>query len=496
MVRAVTSPVCSVVHCVPCCMLRAVLHAVCSVQRQRPADEEDELSEVEPDAVPPEVREWLASTFTRQLSGGRRKNDEKPKFRSVANAIRAGIFVERIYRRLCSATFLQLPPEVSKVLKRVDCWDFDVFLLQETSNNTPLRCMSYELLNRYGLLHKFKVPPASLEAFLQQMEAGYNKFKNPYHNNVHAADVLQTMHYMLSQTGLMNWLTDIEILATLVAAMIHDYEHTGTTNNFHVMSGSDTALLYNDRAVLENHHISAAFRLLQEEGNNLVVNLSREEYREFRGLVIEMVLATDMSSHFQQIKAMKSMLLSDTSLDKSKALSLVLHCCDISHPSKDWSVHQRWTSQLLEEFFRQGDREHELGLPYSPLCDRKNTLVAESQIGFIDFIVDPSMSVCSDLLDKVTSISTNSTVSNTIAEEPSIEPGGPIRRPTRGTSEVRRPWVVCLSINKGKWKERAARDAELRQQQEEEESQLVASGEDKTEAEQPASSRQSNGGAS
>jgi len=29
----------------------------------------------------------------------------------------------------------------------------------------------------------------------------------------------------------------------------------------------------------------------------------------------------------------------------------------------------------------QGDREVELGLPISPLCDRKNTLVSESQIG-------------------------------------------------------------------------------------------------------------------
>lgn len=55
-------------------------------------------------------------------------------------------------------------------------------------------------------------------------------------------------------------MSDLEIFATLVAAIVHDYEHTGTTNNFHVMSGSDTALLYNDRAVLENHHISAAFR--------------------------------------------------------------------------------------------------------------------------------------------------------------------------------------------------------------------------------------------
>lgn len=48
-----------------------------------------------------------------------------------------------------------------------------------------------------------QMPPATLETFLTQVESGYCKYKNPYHNNVHAADVLQTMHYMLSQTGLM-----------------------------------------------------------------------------------------------------------------------------------------------------------------------------------------------------------------------------------------------------------------------------------------------------
>ncbi|XP_042892134.1 LOW QUALITY PROTEIN: calcium/calmodulin-dependent 3',5'-cyclic nucleotide phosphodiesterase 1-like [Penaeus japonicus] len=437
-----------------------------SKEKRQVGDEEDELSEVEPDAVPQEVREWLASTFTRQLSTSRRKTDEKPRFRSVANAIRAGIFVERIYRRLSSATFLQLPPEVTEILKSVDDWTFNVWKLQEASNNTPLRCLAYELLNRYGLLHKFKMPPATLETFLTQIEAGYCKYKNPYHNNVHAADVMQTMHYMLSQTGLMNWLNDVEILATLMAALIHDYEHTGTTNNFHVMSGSETAILYNDRAVLENHHICAAFRLLRGEDHNVLVNLSREEYREFRSLVIEMVLATDMSSHFQQIKAMKTMLaLQDTSLDKAKALSLVLHCCDISHPSKPWHLHERWTTQLLEEFFRQGDKERELGLPYSPLCDRNNTLVAESQIGFIDFIVDPSLGVCGDLLDKVAALSVPPSTP-TIAEEPQNEPGGPIKRPVRPCgvvgSEVRRPWQDCLSANKSRWKERATKDAELR----------------------------------
>lgn len=66
--------------------------------------------------------------------------------------------------------------------------------------------------------------------------------------------------YIYACTSLQNWLNDVEILATLMAALIHDFEHTGTTNNFHVMSGSETAILYNDRAVLENHHICAAFR--------------------------------------------------------------------------------------------------------------------------------------------------------------------------------------------------------------------------------------------
>ncbi|CDQ93701.1 unnamed protein product [Oncorhynchus mykiss] len=94
-----------------------------------------------------------------------------------------------------------------------------------------------------------------------------------------------------------------------------------------------------------------------------------------------MVLATDMSSHLVQVKAIKGCLQQHEGIDKPKALSLLLHTADISHPSKPWGLHSRWTKALMEEFFRQGDREAELGLPFSPLCDRNSTLVAESQIG-------------------------------------------------------------------------------------------------------------------
>ncbi|KAK6623054.1 Calcium/calmodulin-dependent 3',5'-cyclic nucleotide phosphodiesterase 1C [Polyplax serrata] len=419
------------------------------VTDMRLADEDDELSEVQPDAVPPEVREWLTSTFTRQLATTRRKADEKPKFRSVAHAIRAGIFVDRIYRRVTSSNMMHFPPDVVKVLKTLDEWSFDVFALNDAAEGQAVKYIGYDLLNRYGIIHKFKVPPQTLETFLMKVEEGYCRYKNPYHNNLHAADVAQTVHYLLCQTGLMNWMTDLEIFATLVAALIHDFEHTGTTNNFHVMSGSETALLYNDRAVLENHHISASFRLIKEEDCNILQNLSRDEYREFRSLVIDMVLATDMSYHFQQLKNMKNLLsLAEPGVDKSKAASLVLHCCDISHPAKRWELHSRWTMLLLEEFFRQGDMERDLGLPFSPLCDRTTTLVAESQIGFIEFIVEPSLALCSDMLEAI--LGPQKSTDEAVSED----------RP-----EVAKPWTEMLIINKKKWREQAIKDAEMRAQQ-------------------------------
>jgi calcium/calmodulin-dependent 3',5'-cyclic nucleotide phosphodiesterase len=42
-----------------------------------------------------------------------------------------------------------------------------------------------------------------------------------------------------------------------------------------------------------------------------------------------------------------------------------------------------------------------LGLPFSPLCDRENTPLAQSQIGFINFIVEPSFVLLGDMIDKI-----------------------------------------------------------------------------------------------
>ncbi|XP_055838904.1 dual specificity calcium/calmodulin-dependent 3',5'-cyclic nucleotide phosphodiesterase 1-like [Episyrphus balteatus] len=174
-------------------------------------------------------------------------------------------------------------------LKLVDNWSFDVFHFTDVVNNKPIKYLTRHLFDHYGLIQKFSIDPVILENFLNAIETGYNCFENPYHNNMHAADVTQTINSMLQETGLITWLTDLEIFACLLAAIIHDYDHTGTTNGFHIATKSNRALIYNDRSVQENHHLSASFFILQKDSCNILSKLSRDEYRQLRGLVIDFI---------------------------------------------------------------------------------------------------------------------------------------------------------------------------------------------------------------
>ncbi|XP_077078547.1 dual specificity calcium/calmodulin-dependent 3',5'-cyclic nucleotide phosphodiesterase 1A isoform X1 [Siphateles boraxobius] len=455
-----------------------VLESVYIEETRRLVDTEDELSDIQSDSVPSEVRDWLASTFTRQMGLMMRRTEEKPRFRSIVHAVQAGIFVERMYRRTSNMVGLSYPSSVIAVLKNVDKWSFDVFALNESSGDHSLKFIFYELLTRYDLISRFKIPVSALVSFVEALEVGYSKHKNPYHNLIHAADVTQTVHYLLLKTGMVHWMTELEIFAMLFAAAVHDYEHTGTTNNFHIQTRSDTAILYNDRSVLESHHVSAAYRLLQDdEEMNILYNLSKDDWRELRALVVEMVLATDMSCHFQQVKAMKNFLQQPEGIDKPKALSLLLHTADISHPAKNWDLHHRWTTSLLEEFFRQGDKEAELGLPFSPLCDRKSTMVAQSQIGFIDFIVVPTFTVLTDMTEKIVTPLIEEATSSGLAGFRSVTAGDSKRSSVNSSGSdgsgslncslltvdlknFKANWNEEVSLNRERWKTQADKERE------------------------------------
>lgn len=96
-----------------------------------------------------------------------------------------------------------------------------------------------------------------------------------------------------------------------------------------------------------------------------------------------MVIATDMSTHFQQVKTLKTLLShTEFSVDKQKGLSYILHSADISHPSKMFPLHQRWTLLLMEEFFRQVNLElqHSLDCSSTRKCHLLCRIVVHRQL--------------------------------------------------------------------------------------------------------------------
>lgn len=58
----------------------------------------------------------------------------------------------------------------------------------------------------------------------------------------------------------------------------------------------------------------------------------------------------------------------------------MIHLADLSNPTKPIDLYRNWNERILEEYWRQGDKEKELGLEVSPMCDRGNVTIEKSQV--------------------------------------------------------------------------------------------------------------------
>ncbi|KAM6104779.1 3',5'-cyclic-AMP phosphodiesterase 4D-like [Pterocles gutturalis] len=297
---------------------------------------------------------------------------------------------------------------LAKELEDVNRWGLQVFRVAELSGNRPLTVITYTILQERDLLKTFKIPADTLITYLLTLEDHYHA-DVAYHNNIHAADVVQSTHVLLSTPALEAVFTDLEILAALFASAIHDVDHPGVSNQFLINTNSELALMYNDSSVLENHHLAVGFKLLQEENCDIFQNLTKKQRQSLRKMVIDTVLATDMSKHMNLLADLKTMvetkkvtssgvLLLDNYSDRIQVLQNMVHCADLSNPTKPLPLYQQWTDRIMEEFFCQGDRERERGMEISPMCDKHNASVEKSQVAFIDYIVHPLWETWADLV--------------------------------------------------------------------------------------------------
>mmetsp|Transcript_24572 Transcript_24572/g.68970 ORF Transcript_24572/g.68970 Transcript_24572/m.68970 type:complete len:618 (+) Transcript_24572:96-1949(+) len=314
-----------------------------------------------------------------------------------------------------------------------------------SSSHESSPTIDVEKMEGYHFLREFRIPPITLVAYLYTIEDDY-KNDNPYHNSTHAADVTQSLHAMIQMTKtsadddlesidtFLDEIPSIQLFCILLAATVHDVHHPGTNNKYQIHARTDLALQYNDISVLENMHASHAFtRMLNDASNdinlhgdsrcNILHHASQSQIISIRKHTIEAVLHTDMSKHFASVSEIKGFLLSAESTAKAdettsqqqeqptqrsiiektfqtmykehgwNLLLYMLHLADISNPAKARDIAIRWADCCLQEFFQQGDKEAKLGLAISPLCDRATTEKPQSQIGFLQFVVQPAFAV-------------------------------------------------------------------------------------------------------
>jgi len=298
--------------------------------------------------------------------------------------------------------------ELLSTFEKVDKWNCDIFKINELSGGHPLFFTSYALFLKYDLLNKFNISEKVLIGFLREIEAGYHP--NPYHNNLHATDVLQCMHYIISKGGLSQFMTDEDILAALLSAIVHDYQHPGLNNNFQMNSQSYLSILYNDRSVLENHHIAETFEVMRNKEFDIFQTLSEEQYKDIRETMIQMILSTDMGLHATILGRFKSRIETEnrgaeidfsSKEDVRLALQIAIKISDVSNPARPLKLYLKWAKRIEEEFYQQGDKERELGLGLSPFMDRTKPSLNNLQSAFINYIVSPMMKSYCQLLPKM-----------------------------------------------------------------------------------------------
>lgn len=54
-------------------------------------------------------------------------------------------------------------------------------------------------------------------------------------------------------------------------------------------------------------------------------------------------------------------LLLDSYTERIQVLQNIIHCADLSNPTKPLKLYRRWVSLIMEEFWLQGDKEQEQG---------------------------------------------------------------------------------------------------------------------------------------
>ncbi|XP_026840960.1 high affinity cAMP-specific and IBMX-insensitive 3',5'-cyclic phosphodiesterase 8 isoform X3 [Drosophila persimilis] len=302
-------------------------------------------------------------------------------------------------------------PIIMELLEESLSWDFDIFKLEEITDYHPLLYLGMEMFRRFDVFATLNIEENVCKAWLAVIEAHYHK-SNTYHNSTHAADVMQATGAFITQLTNKDMMVmdRMEEAMALIAAAAHDIDHPGRSSAFLCNSNSALAILYNDLTVLENHHAAITFKLtLGDDKINIFKNLDKETYKSARSTIIDMILATEMTRHFEHLAKFVSVFGGEEprehnpQSDEETAIlmrRMLIKVADVSNPARPMQFCIEWARRIAEEYFMQTDEEKQRHLPIvMPMFDRATCSIPKSQIGFIEYIIQDMMHAWESFID-------------------------------------------------------------------------------------------------
>lgn len=243
---------------------------------------------------------------------------------------------------------------------------------------------------------------------------------NPFHNFAHASHVTMASNKLLSRVvapddslygdnkrvpkGFHMRLHDytygltsdpLTQFAIVFSALIHDVDHRGVSNPQLVKEETVEALKYSGKSVAEQHSIDIAWKVLMDpalETLRQCLYSNDEEYRRFRQLVVNCVIATDIFdkdlkdlrnkrwevAFHQQHEETKETKLDDDDEDEidedenfnrraTIVIEHIIQAADVSHTMQHWLVYTKWNERLFQEMYqayvagRGGDKDPSIG---------------------------------------------------------------------------------------------------------------------------------------
>uniref|UniRef100_A0A6Q2YPQ3 Phosphodiesterase n=1 Tax=Esox lucius TaxID=8010 RepID=A0A6Q2YPQ3_ESOLU len=270
--------------------------------------------------------------------------------------------------------------------KKFEIYEFS-FSDSDCTDLELVKC-AIQMYYEVGVVKKFQVPQEVLVRLMYSISKGYRKM--PYHNWRHGFNVGQTMFTMLTTGNLKRYYTDLEVMAMITNAFLHDIDHRGTNNLYQLKTGNPLAKLHGSSA-LERHHLEFGKFLLADEVRIISTkhNFNRI-YKQFSTVhrnrtMFEKIV--DLSKTYEDEKKWVDWMSLETTR-KEILLAMMMTACDLSAITKPWDIQSKLALSEAAEFWDQGDLEREIigTQPIVRMDRRCAAQLPKLQCGFIDFV--------------------------------------------------------------------------------------------------------------